>query len=196
MDVKLVFALIGTALTIAAYFPYLRGIYLGDTKPHAYTWLIWCLTVGTATAGMLVGGSGLFAAGPFIIGTILVFCVFLLSLKFGTRNITVSDTVVLLLALSAIIIWWQLDSPLLGVLMATGIDAFGYAPTYRKLWHEPWSERVSAWVLFAVSPAFAILALHEYNVLTVLYAAMTVLANLILIGIALIRRQYISKPVT
>ena len=51
-----------------------------------------------------------------VIGTIFVFIVFLFSLKYGTKNITKSDTAVLITAFLAVLVWWQLHQPLPGSL--------------------------------------------------------------------------------
>jgi hypothetical protein len=56
--------------------------------------------------------------------------VMLLSLKYGTRNITRSDTIILILALAAVFVWVQLDNPLLAVIMVTLIDLAGYVPSW------------------------------------------------------------------
>lgn len=193
MEFKFAFALISTAITIAAYVPYLKDVFARRTKPHAYTWLIWAITQGTVTAVIWYEG-GNWGALSLLIGTILVVVVFILSFQYGTRNITRSDTVVLVLALLAVAVWWRLDNPLLAVLMVTSIDAFGYIPTIRKSFYEPWSETVSSWALFTLAAFFAILALEEYSVPTVLYLCMLMCANCIVIALCLIRRRNIARP--
>lgn len=193
LSVKEWLAIVAAIVTVSAYFPYVYEILKRRTTPHAYTWLIWGITVGTAGAAAFYGGAG-WGAYPTLIGAVLVFAVFLLSLKYGSRNITLSDRVVLTLALLAILVWWQLESPLLAVLMVTGIDAFGYIPTLRKLWEEPWSESLTAWGLYIAAPVLVILSLEQYNVLTVTYTAMTIIVNTGLVSMSLVRRQSISKP--
>lgn len=76
---------------------------------------------------MAGGGLGAIA---LTVGTICVFMVMLLSLKYGTRNITRSDTIILILALAAVFVWVQLDNPLLAVIMVTLIDLAGYVPSW------------------------------------------------------------------
>lgn len=194
-DPKIVFATVASIFTIVAFFPYLKDIFKKTTKPHAYTWLIWSLTQGTAVAGLWHGGGGL-GAISLAIGTVLVVFIFLLSFKYGTRNIKRSDTVILVGALSAILVWWQLDNPLLAVLMASAIDFSGYLPTFRKTFEEPWTETIGTYIIFSIGMLFTILALTEYNPLTLTYILTISSANIILIGIALTRRKIISNPVS
>jgi hypothetical protein len=194
-DVKIIFAILSALFSIGAYFPYLKDMLAGKTKPHVYTWLIWTLTTSTATAGLWHGGGG-YAAVSQTIATILTFIFFLLSFKYGTKNITLGDTILLLLASAAIFVWWFLHNPLLAVLMVAAIDAIGYIPTFRKSFEEPWSESILSWVLFNLGIAFSLLALAQYNLLTLPVLLMSFVANSILIAICFFRRAAVETPIT
>jgi len=180
INFKFIIAIVATSLTVIGYIPYFRNIFQKKTKPHLYTWLIWGITQGTATVALLHGG-GKFGSFSLIIGTILVLFVFLLSFKYGTRDITTSDKLVLALALLAILIWWQLDSPLIAVLMVSAIDAIGYIPTIRKSLKDPWSETLFFWVIMAIVDLLTIIANAKYNLLTVAYLSTLFAANAIVI---------------
>jgi len=193
MDVKIILTVIATAIGVVAFFPYLRDTFSLKTKPHAYTWLIWAITQGTAVFGIWYGGGG-WGALNLTIGTLFVIVVFLFSIKYGTKNITKSDTAILVAALSAIIIWWRLDQPLISVIMVSMIDVIGYIPSFRKSYQEPWSETLISWILFSASNTFAILALEEYNLLTVTYLAAITSANIALFLLCFFRRKFFPKP--
>ncbi len=194
IDIKFVFAVVATIIVVVAYYPYIRDIFLKKTRPHAYTWLIWAITQSTATAALWYGG-GNFAAMSLAISTLLVIFVFFLSFKYGTKNITKSDTVVLFATLMAIVVWWQLDSPLLAVLMVSAIDGLGgYIPTYRKSFAQPYSETPIFWLAMTLSGVLILSANAEYNLLTVTYIATLITANTILFFLILIRRRYVTQP--
>lgn len=193
-DWKIVVAILAVAEGSASFVPYFWEIFRRKTTPHIYTWLVWLITQGTATVGIIYGHGGIIGYG-LIFGTFLVFLIFLLCFKYGTKNITRSDTVVLAFAFLAILVWWQLHNPVLSIFMVGAIDGLGYIPTYRKLWNEPWSESLSSWVMFSVAYVLSLLALTSYNLLTVPYLLICLLANVILIGICLVRRPLIPKPV-
>lgn len=193
-DLKVLFAIIGGIFAVLAYIPYLKGMFAGNTRPHLYTWLIWSITNGTATAGLWYGGGG-WGAVSQTISAFLTFAFLILSFRYGTKNITRSDSAVLLLALSAIFIWWLLQSPLLAVLMVTVIDAFGYLPTFRKSFEEPWSEPILTWVMFTFAVVFGLLALSSYNPITVTYLLMSAIANAFLVSICIVRRRMTPRPV-
>ncbi len=193
MDPKIIFAVVSILLGTYAFFPYLRDTIRGKTQPHSYTWLIWSLTQGTAAFGIFYGGGGI-GGLAFAIGAVFVFITFLFSLKYGTKNITSFDTILLIVALLAIFLWWYFKDPFISVLLVCIIDIVGYFPSFRKSYQEPWSETLLAWGCFIVGNSFALLALREYNFLTMGYIISISVANLLLILICVVRRKSIARP--
>ncbi len=177
-----------------SYVPYFSAIFKKETKPHPYTWLVWAITTGTAAFGVYWSGGG-YAAFVLFCWTGLTFLTFLLSLRYGTKNITRFDAVCLFLAFLGIVLWWLYQNPFLGILMATVVDAIGYLPTYRKSFAEPWSESVLSWSIFVATTIFTLLALSIYTPTTVMYSAMSLVANLLIVLLCLLRRRSIPKPV-
>jgi len=194
LDVKTILAILAIMVGTASFLPYFWDIFKGTTKPHIFTWLIWVITQGTAAAGVLYGGGGLIGGG-LVFATFLIFLVVLLCFKYGSKNITKGDAVILFFALLAIVVWWQLHNPVLAIFMVAAIDCIGYFPTYRKVLTEPWSENLSTWIFFSVAYVFTIAALKEYNLLTVPYLVACLIANLILVGICSVQRLKIPKPI-
>jgi hypothetical protein len=193
MNLKIILSIVSAIIMLIAYLPYFRDIILHKTKPHSYTWLIWILTQGTALAGMWYGGGNWGLLSMFT-GTILVCVVFAFSFKYGTKNITREDTIILIAALCAILVWWQLDKPILSIIMVTAIDVLGYIPTFRKSYIEPWSETLITWFLFTVSNILAILSLSRYNLLTTTYLVAITVANIALFLLCYFRRFKVLKP--
>lgn len=193
MNIKIIFTILAIITGVSALFPYFRDIFLLKTKPHAYTWLIWAITQGTAAAGVWYGGGG-FGAINLTIGAFFVAVIFLFSLKYGTKNITISDTIILIAAFLAIVVWWQLNQPLISIIMVSIIDMLGYIPSLRKTYYEPWSETLSSWIVFSISNVFVMLSLNEYNFLTMVYLVAITIANMTLFLLCFFRRQVILKP--
>jgi len=192
MNLKIFFTILSVIAGLAAFFPYLRDVFRRKTKPHSFTWLIWGITQGTATAALWVGGGGI-GVISLTIGTLLVILVFFLSLREGERDIAKSDTLALVLAISAIFIWWLLDNPLLAVWLVAGIDLIGYYPTFRKSYSNPWEETVSSWVLWPVTNIFTFLALESYNLLTLSYLVPIFITNVSLVVFLLVRRRRVVR---
>lgn len=194
MDIKLFFAIASVIVLVIGYFPYFKDIFAKTTKPHAYTWLIWAITQGTAAAAAFYGGAN-WGTLSLVGGTVLVIFVFFLSLKYGTKNISRSDTFILVLALSAIAVWWLTNNPLLSVLMVTVIDGMGYIPTLRKSWTEPWSETLSFWLAMAIVSMLTIFSLGDINWLTAPYLVVLAVLNIVVLFTCILRRQHIPKPI-
>ncbi len=190
MDIKLFFVLASMVVGTAGYIPYLKDIFARRTQPHVYTWLVWAITQGTATAILFYGGGGWATLG-LAMAVAYNLVIISLCIKYGTKNITLADTVALITALIAIVVWWQLKQPLLAAIMVTVIDFLGYLPTFRKTFVEPWSETVKSWLLFFLAMVFAVLALKEYNLLTLIYLSMVILCNLTVALISILRRPYV-----
>ncbi|MES2087944.1 MAG: hypothetical protein V4467_03035 [Patescibacteria group bacterium] len=193
---KLLLSLLTGILTIVGFVPYVRDIFLRKTKPHLYTWLIWVITQITATVAFLKGGGGNYGTFSLIVGNILVVLVFLLAFKYGTKNITKSDTFVLISALAAVVVWWWLRNPWLSVLMISIIDGLGYLPTFRKSFEEPWSETLSYWGIMTATSMLALAMSNKYNFLTSAYLTTLVVANTTVWNICFFRRKTIAKPQT
>jgi len=192
MNLKIIFLIFSITCGLSAFIPYLFDTFKLKTRPHIYTWIIWALTQGTATLAIFYGG-GRLGGVELAIGVVLQIVVIIFSLKYGTKDITKSDKIILLIAFLAIIIWWQLKQPILSVIMVSTIDVFGYIPTFRKSYKDPWSETLVTWILFAMSDIFAMLALSKYNFLTVTYLASITVVNLSFFIFCLSRRYFIKK---
>jgi len=191
IDFKFIIAIIATLLVIIGYIPYFKDIFARKTKPHLYTWLIWAITQGTATVALLYGG-GKFGGMSLIVGTILLLFVVILSFKYGTKDIKISDKIILILALFAIVFWWQLDNPLIAVLIVSAINGVGFIPTIRKSFLNPWGETLSFWGIMIIVDFLALISNAEYNFLTVFYLFILLIGNMLVFSICFFRRKNIK----
>ena len=189
-NIKIVFAISSALITIGVYYPYIRDIFQKKTKPHLYSWLLWSVTQIAASIGIWYGG-GKFGAIGLSASAVLTTVVFLLSIKYGTKNITRSDTLVLSIGLFAILIWLKLKDALIAVMMASFIDGLGYLPTYRKSFIDPWSETMSYWIGLSIAGVLSLLANDVYNPLTVTYLSVYTVANSILLILCITRRKIV-----
>lgn len=192
MGFKVFFSVLSVVIGLIGFWPYLKSVFSGQTKPHAFTWFIWGITQGTATAALWVGGGG-YGALPLTVGTGLAFLVFFLSLQDGKSFITLSDSLVLAIALVAIGFWWFLEYAMLSVVLVSAIDVLGYVPTFRKSYFSPKTEHAMAWGLFALSNVFSLMALSAYNILTMTYIVALFFANAALFVFLVIRRRSVVK---
>ena len=134
----------------------------------------------------LLGGGG-WGVLCLMASAIMVLFVFFLCFKYGTKNITKSDTVTLFIALLAMAVWWQTKDPVYAIIMVTVIDALGYIPTYRKSYAEPQSETPHFWFLMGTVMVLVMLSNTEYSLLTMLYISVLAVANFGLFILLIIR---------
>lgn len=194
MDIKIIYAFGALALIVAAAVPYIIDMLKGRTKPHVYTWLVWSITTGIAAAGVFYGDGG-YPALTTGISSVISFVIFFLSFKYGTKNITLGDTLALIFCIVAIFIWLGLKNPLGSVVLAASIDIAAYWPTVRKTYFEPWSESLSSWTLWVLTPFFSILALSAYNLFTLANYVPIIIVNIAFLALCLFRRKSVPKPV-
>lgn len=55
IEFKWVLSGLAIALTFVAFVPYIRSIFVGDTRPHVFSWVIWGITTGIVFFAQLEG---------------------------------------------------------------------------------------------------------------------------------------------
>lgn len=110
MDLKLFFGISAGVLMVSSFIPYFSGITKGHTAPHSYTWLIWSITQSLAAVLIFQGGGGIFSALSVGAVAFLALLVFLASLTKDHDHIQAFDSLILVVALMATILWWRLDN--------------------------------------------------------------------------------------
>jgi chromate transport protein ChrA len=180
-----------TLIALFSYIPYFRDIFAGKTKPHAFSWLVWFLLTAIAFVAQIKDGA---KAGAWVTGFTALVSLFILgaAISRGEKNITKSDWLCLIGAFLAMSVWALTKSPLTAVILITIIDALGFAPTFRKAYHNPAQETLITFALSAVKFVIAIAALGNYTAVTVLYPASLVFMNGLFVTMLIIRRNQLG----
>ncbi|MDD9899742.1 MAG: hypothetical protein OXT65_02040 [Alphaproteobacteria bacterium] len=172
------------------YATYFYGIWRGQIRPHAYTWLVFSILNGIGFAALHLEGGG---PGAWTLGvtSFASFVTFVIGLLMREKDITRSDTVALVFALLAIPVWVVTDNALWAVIIISCIDVAALYPTFRKSWHKPHEEGALSFTLSGVEYSFALAALQSYSVITVLYPATIVVVDGLLVLMLLYRRRQV-----
>jgi hypothetical protein len=168
---KELLAAAAVVLTFAMFVPYIRSIRDGRTKPHVFSWIVWALGTFVVFLAQLADRGG-FGAWP--IGVSGVITGYIAVLAYGRRSdtsITRTDWVFLAIALAAVPSWLLTSNPLLAVVLLTGMDLAGFAPTFRHAFSHPHEERIGFYSLGVARNVLAIAALEHYSLTTVLFPA-------------------------
>jgi hypothetical protein len=192
MSIKEVIGSISVIPSITGSLYYIYTVFTGETKPHAFSWLIWAILTGIGFAAQVYekGGAGSWIMAVACIESLIVF---ILSLKRGEKKITLLDWSFLIASLSAIPLWIITRQPLPSVILVTLIDSLGYGPTFRKSYTRPNDETLWLYATGAISFLLGILALEHYSPVTWLYPAASAFMNISLITMILIRRYQLKS---
>ncbi len=191
-DSKTIISVIAIFINLVGYAPYIRDTLKGRTTPHIYSWLIWAFVTGTVFALQVSAGAGVGAWVSFVVAAIC-FLIFLLGLKSGKKNITMSDTACLILAFIALFLWLVVRQPVLSIMFLVSGDLLGFVPTVRKAWVKPYSETLFLFESNVLSNGLGVLALQKYNIVTWLYPVGWTVANLLFCIMLIIRRNQVGK---
>jgi len=189
---KELFSAVAIVLTFIAFFPYIRSILQGKTKPHVFSWVIWGSTTFVVFLAQLAdeGGAGAWPIG--VSGIITIFVAFLAYVNKSDSSITKTDWLFFILAMSSLPFWYLTSDPLWAILILTTVDVIGFGPTFRKAYVQPFEEQITFYMLFVVRNSIAILALENYSLTTVLFPAVTAIACIKLILVITYRRRTLS----
>jgi hypothetical protein len=193
---KLFFSGLGIAIILFAFAPYIGSILKGESKPHVFSWVIWTLTGSIVFFAQLAAEGG---AGAWPVGFTAILCGIIAVLAFKKRadsTIKKIDWLFFYSALAALPLWYFTDDPLTAVIILTLVDLFGFLPTLRKSYHQPYEESALFFFLYTLQMICAILAVEAYSLATLFFQIVIGIACFILVAMLIIRRRSIPKPIS
>jgi hypothetical protein len=178
-------------LTFVAFVPYIRSILTGRTKPHAFSWIVWGLGTFVVFLAQLADRGGVGAWPTGVSGIITAGIAVLAYRSRSDTSITKIDWVFLAIALAALPCWLLTSSPLVAVVLLTGMDLAGFVPTFRFAFLRPHEEHIGFYSLGALRNAVAIAALEHYSWTTVLFPAAVGIACALFVAMVAFRRTHL-----
>ncbi|OGH90129.1 MAG: hypothetical protein A2537_03605 [Candidatus Magasanikbacteria bacterium RIFOXYD2_FULL_36_9] len=191
-NIKNIIGIIAVLLTFVGYAPYVSDLLKGKTRPHIFSWLIWVISTSIIYALQVSAGAGLGSLVTLTVAIISLF-IFIIGFKNGKKDIKIVDVLFLVLALLAIPLWLIVKQPVLSIILLSAIDMLGFAPTVRKSWNDPYSETLSFYIITTFRHGLSVVALAQYNIITVLFPVSWVVANALFSVVLIIRRKHFSK---
>lgn len=191
---KAAFSALALILTFVAFYPYIRAILREETRPHVFSWFIWGAGTVVVFSAQLAGGAGIGAWPIGVSGLITIGVAALALRKTADTSITRMDWVFLVLALTALPLWFATSSPLSAVIILTIVDLLGFGPSVRKAYQLPYEENALFFTLGAIRNGFVVAALEHYSLTTALFPAAVGIACILFVGLILVRRIVIPRP--
>lgn len=187
---KELFGAAATGIAIIGYLLYMRSVFQGKSRPHAFSWFLWGVISVITFAVQFAEGAG---AGSWVTaaGGIGCLSVFALALSKGTRRFSRFDWICLTLALMGVGLWVSTDVPLTAAVMVTIADAIAYVPTYAKGFRLPFEEHLAPFVIGAIIPLLAIPAIERYVLANWLSPVSLVITNAAFVAMILLRRRLV-----
>jgi hypothetical protein len=167
INYKIFISFVAVILSFVGYGVYISDILRKKNTPHSFTFFIWGLTSSIIWALQVYGGAGVGAWVTFSVALICIF-IFLLSIKYGEKNITLVDVVFLIISLLAIILWFFAKQPIWSMILLVAIEVSGFVPTIRKSWNKPQKESLFTWEITAFRHLLSIFALQSCYILKIL----------------------------
>ena len=192
MFYKEILSAVAIALTLIAFFPYIRSIIQGTVKPHVFSWAIWGTTTFVIFLAQLEDNGGVGAWPIGVSGSITIFIAILAYVKRADIAITKTDWLFFISAMSSLPFWYVTSDPLWTVVILTTVDVLGFGPTIRKAYVEPHSESLLFFALFTTRNLIVIMALENYSVTTVLFPAAIAIAGMLLMAMVTYRRRALA----
>jgi hypothetical protein len=183
---------VAIALTVFAFFPYIRSVLLGRTRPHVFSWLIWGSTTFVVFLAQIADGGGVGAWPIGFSGIVTMGVAALAYMKKSDITITRIDWLFLLAAATALPCWYLTADPLWAVVILTAVDVIGFGPTFRKAYGHPFEEQLTFFVLMAARNVAAALALEHYSLTTLLFPTALAAVCVIFVAMVLYRRRALA----
>lgn len=191
-ELKLLFSVVGGIISVGAFLYYHYSIVRGQTKPHIYTWLVFTLSLAIAFVIQFQNGAW-YGAYITLAEFLWCFVVFLLSFKYWEKNITLLDTLCLVLALLSMWLYLALRLDVISTILIILIDLLAIIPTYRKVFWKPQEEAIVFYIISGAVFWFSILWLTQYNFTTYAYPLSVVVLNYLLVVLIAIRRYQLQN---
>jgi len=186
---KELFSAVAIVLTLIAFFPYIRSILQGKTKPHVFSWVIWGSTTFVVFLAQLADKGGVGAWPIGVSGIVTIYVAWLAYTYKSDNTITQTDWLFFIVAMSSLPFWYLTSDPLWAVVILTTVDVMGFGPTFRKAYSRPFEEQLMFYTLFIMRNFFAIVALEHYSLTTVLFPSVTAVACLTFVLMVMCRRR-------
>ena len=192
--IKIGASAIAVGISLVAYVPYLIDMFKGKNKPHLYNWISIVLITAIVAYIQLIGGAGV-GALPTMIGVGVDSVVLFYCFRFGTKDIVFMDKVCLAITLVGVVFYIVLNhDPVLSLIILTAAEIISFVPTFRKTRNDPYSESLPSYYLIMLKLCLILVALQNYNLLTVSYSVSWLLVFVVFLASVYRWQRHARKP--
>ena len=193
MSLHIFFALLATLIYLSGVIPYIYHVYHGRVVPHPFSWTVWAILSAINTLYLIeTTGWDISSISP-VVRTICLFLGGMIGWYF-IRKIRVNtfDYLRLFLAAGTIAIAF-LYGVSQAVIPTICIDLLVLSPTLKKIWYNPLSEDIIAWITTTLSQAFLLLSLGTYTFDIILFWWYIMSVNALVAVFIFLRTRYLAR---
>jgi hypothetical protein len=193
MDISLIFAITSALIYLTGFVPYIYHVYHGRVRPHPFSWTVWAIVsiVNTiALLGSIESVSSIIS--PMIRTTCLMIGAFIGWTLIRKISINIFDYTCLILAWWVIVIayFYGAQKAIIPTIM---IDLLVLSPTLKKIWIDPASEDITAWITTTVSQFFLLLSLGTFEVSIIIFWIYIMSVNALVAAFIYTRSKYVNS---
>ncbi len=196
MNWHAIIGITGGLIQVISVVPYIRDMIKGRTRPNIISWSIWLFLNLIAVFAQFASG----ASWSILILIVIIFNIslvlFLAVRGFGYRKYGKVDFVCLAMAFLAIILWQVSDKPELAIAMSILADFFALVPTVVKVFHEPFSEYLPAWIMNVSAAVFAGFSTNIINFSNLAFPIYYFITDVLVVGLIYFRQKKMKKSLT
>lgn len=166
------------------YIPYIISIFNGKTRPNLAGWLLYevAMVLIVISSWKLGVSTTLY---PAIVNCIMQFIIILLCFRFGFVRFTYFDIVFFTISGVSIILWKYTDNAFTALILNIIVDASGSASIAHKIWKNPGTETPITWTIALMSGIINTFAITSFTPEQYILPTYIILANLIILILAL-----------
>ena len=193
MDQYTFFAAAAIILATARYATYFHTIWKGETKPHAFSWLLWGSVTGVGALAQFDLNAG---PSAWALSFVSITCLFIAFISFfiGARDYTKSDWFALAICLLAIPVWKVMQNPVAALFIIIAIDGLTYWPTIRKSFHKPQTEPPISYALAGMRYCLMLFAVPDPTWQNLMYPFFLMMTDWGFAIYIVIRRAQLGHP--
>ena len=162
MEISLIFALISAIIYLSGFIPYIYHVYHGRVVPHPFSWSVWAIVSSINTLALIGNTDTYFSLlSPLVRTSCLIIGGVIGWTLIRKIRINMFDYTCLILAMFTVGIayFYGIEKAIIPTIL---IDLLVLSPTLKKIWIDPASEDMIAWITTAISQFFLLLSLGTF----------------------------------
>lgn len=157
------FAISASVVSVVAFFPYIRAILAGQTRPSGASWWTWTvITMVSVASAWFAGASWQVLVLPAWL-CVSQLAVAILSIRYGDNTWDFLNKSCVAAALLGVGLWIITGQPLVALAISIAADVSASIPNFRHAWKNPEQENWLGWFLGWLSAVLEMFTIQVWS---------------------------------